>query len=469
MNRKSSSLPVNVCLCLLGLSLWGPGRETATAQPATPAPSVPSQSPSDVTAPDPAATERARLRADLERLEAQLTMLKQRLSAIEEKPTSGAEPPPADPASALAPDAPTPSVAQAAEDASAQELVTGTGPLSGYMDFHFNKRKGEDGVLDFHRFVLLFTHSFSDRIRFVSELELEHAFVEGLEEAGELELEQAYLDFLLTPKFNVRAGMLLAPVGIINERHEPPSFYGVERPFVDTVIIPSTWFDVGAGVHGDLGRGFSYRAYLMAPLDATKFTAEEGIRDGRQKGSEANVRDVALTGRLEYRARPGLVLGTSFWHGNTGFETPRIESRVGLVEFDGRYSQGRLDLRGEFAQVFIDGAGEINDVVARTTGVSPNIARQLRGFYVEGGYRLFPSTWSHDFAAFARYENFDTQFRMPAGYQPLGEFDRTAWVTGFTYYPDPDVAVKFDYVFLQNRSDIIRAPNSFNLGLGWWF
>jgi hypothetical protein len=350
----------------------------------------------------------------------------------------------------------------------AQEAESRTGPLSGYMDFHFNKPEGDDGRLDFHRFVLLFSHAFSDRVRFVGELELEHALVEGLEEAGELELEQAYLDFLLTPKFNLRAGMVLMPIGIINERHEPPSYHGVERPFVDTVIIPTTWFEAGAGAHGDLGHGFTYRAYVAAPLDATGFTAEEGIREGRQKGVESNVRDVAVTGRLEYRRR-GLVLGTSFWRGKTGFQTPRFDSSVGLVEFDARATHGRLDMRGEFAQVFIDGAGELNDSIARTVGVSPNIASQLRGFYLEGGYRLFPSTWSHDLAAFARYENFDTQFRMPAGYQPLREFDRTAWVTGLTYYPDPDVAVKLDYVVLRNRSDIVRAPNSFNLGLGWWF
>lgn len=88
-----------------------------------------------------------------------------------------------------------------------------TGPLSGYMDFHFNKADGEPGVIDFHRFVLLMTHSFSPRLRFVGELEIEHAFVEGLEEAGELELEQAYIDFLLSRRINLRAGMLLVPVG----------------------------------------------------------------------------------------------------------------------------------------------------------------------------------------------------------------------------------------------------------------
>ena len=148
------------------------------------------------------------------------------------------------------------------------------------MELHYNKPQFQDGVLDFHRFVLLVTHRFSDRVRFVSEIEIEHAVVEGLEEGGELELEQAYLDFLLTRAFNLRAGMLLVPLGIINERHEPPVFHGVERPLVDTVIIPTTWFEVGAGVHGEIGRGWRYRAYVMAPLNAAEFSAEEGVREG---------------------------------------------------------------------------------------------------------------------------------------------------------------------------------------------
>src|SRR5262245_49659693 len=183
--------------------------------------------------------------------------------------------------------------------------------ISGYMDFHYNNPTDAFGVLDFHRFVLLFTHRFSDRVRFVSELELEHGFVEGLEEGGELELEQAYLDFLAHPALNVRAGMLLTPVGIINERHEPPIFHGVERPFVDTFIIPTAWFDVGLGLHGDVGRGFRYRAYMMAPLDATEFSAEEGIADATQHGNEAQVGSAAFTGRLEYVGLRGLQLGVS--------------------------------------------------------------------------------------------------------------------------------------------------------------
>jgi hypothetical protein len=362
-----------------------------------------------------------------------------------------------------------PGEARQAEGQSGPEAEARTGPLSGYMDFHFNSEEGQDPRLDFHRFVLLFNHSFSPRLRFVGELELEHAFVEGLEEAGELELEQAYVDFLLSRPLNVRAGMMLVPLGIINERHEPPVFNGVERPFVDTVIVPTTWFEVGAGIHGELGQGWRYRLFAMAPLDALEFSAEEGIRGGRQKGAEANVRNMAVTGRAEYIGIPDLTLGASFWTGESSFTVPRLDTTVRVSEVDARYQRGRLEARGQFAHVGISDAGALNEAVERLTGVSPNVARGLRGFYGEAGYRVWNAGSPRDLVAFLRYENFDTQYRMPAGYLPLKEFDRDAWIVGATYYPDADVAVKVDYVRLRNQSGVIRAPHSFNIGLGWWF
>jgi hypothetical protein len=345
-----------------------------------------------------------------------------------------------------------------------------TTAISGYMDFHFNKQEFADGRLDFHRFVLLITHRFSDRIRFVSELELEHALVEGLEEAGELELEQAYVDFLLSRGFNLRAGMMLVPVGIINERHEPPTYYGVERPFVDTVIVPTTWFEVGAGVHGEVGRGWRYRAYVMSPLNAREFSAEEGLSGGRQKGSDTNIGRPAVTGRLEYVGVRGLTMGASFWTGRSGFEfRPRFDVPVTLGEADVRYSRDRLELRGQFAQVAISNAGLLNDAMGRAVGVDPNVARALRGFYGEAGYRIVSGASYGDVGLFARYENFDTQFKMPAEYLPLKELDRDALVFGATYWPDPDIALKVDYANVRSRNSTIREPNVFNIGLGWWF
>jgi hypothetical protein len=342
-------------------------------------------------------------------------------------------------------------------------------PLSGYMDFHFNKLRSEPGQLDFHRFVLLFGHSFSSRIKFWSELELEHAFVEGREEKGELELEQAYVDFLIKPYFNFRAGMLLTPVGIMNERHEPPSFNGVERPAVETFIIPSTWFDSGFGITGELGRGFRYRAYLMSGLDASGFDAEEGIREGRQKGFLSSWRNPAKTVRVEWAGLPRLTLGASGYTGHAGFNLRSVNPRVDLFSFDGRYGFRRLDFRGLFAQVSISRARELNRELQQQLGFSPNIARQLRGWYVEPAAHLFPRRLRQDMIVFTRYEKFNTQHRMPAGLVPLPQFNRSAWVLGATYKPNADVALKFDYIFNRNKSTVVSALDSVNLGIGWWF
>jgi hypothetical protein len=262
---------------------------------------------------------------------------------------------------------------------------------------------------------------------------------------------------------------MLIPVGIINERHEPPVFHGVERPFVDTVIVPTTWFEVGAGVHGEVGSGWRYRLFATAPIDGAEFTADEGLRGSAQQGAEASLRRLAATGRLEYLAIRNLSLGISFWAGDANVSLPTVGASVRLGEADVRYRRGRLELRGQYAQAAIDGAGELNDAVQRSRGIAPNIARAIRGFYGEAAYRLWDGGAPRDLAAFVRYENFDTQYRMPAGLLPLRQFDRDAWVVGATYYPDPDVAVKLDFSRVRNQSGVIGPVRAVNIGLGWWF
>jgi hypothetical protein len=93
----------------------------------------------------------------------------------------------------------------------------------------------------------------------------------------------------------------------------------------------------------------------------------------------------------------------------------------------------------------------------------------MRGFYAEGAYHLLPLRQRYDLVAFSRYENFDTQNRMARGFLPLKQFDRDAFVTGLTFFPEPDVALKFDYTVMRNQSRLIKARNSINLGVGWWF
>jgi len=166
---------------------------------------------------------------------------------------------------------------------------------------------------------------------------------------------------------------------------------------------------------------------------------------------------------------PGLVLGTSFWRGDTGFRSIRLDTSLTMIELDGRYKYREVEVRGQYAHGFLEGMGAFNDARSRVTGVNPNAAEQVRGFYVEAAYFVVPRAAPREVAVFLRYENFDTQYRMPSGFLSLEQFDRDAWVVGVTYFPDPDVAVKVDYTVLKNQSDVVRAPNSFNVGLGWWF
>ena len=342
-------------------------------------------------------------------------------------------------------------------------------PVAGYMDAHFNKNSGEPGVADFHRFVLLFGHSFSSRIKFWSELEVEHALVEGEERLGEVALEQAYLDFLITPRFNLRAGMVLTPIGIVNERHEPPSFNGVERPFVETVIIPATWREMGVGFTGDLGRGFRYRAYMLSALDPLGFNAESGITEGRRSGFDAAFRNPAFAGRLEYAGVRRLTLGLSSYTGIASSQNLAVTPRVSIAAIDGRYSFRRLDFRALLANTWISRTRELNLALERRFGLNPNIARVMRGYYVEPAVHILPRRIRHDLALFTRYERYNTQQQMASGFVPLPEFNRRSVVTGVTYKPNADVAIKFDYVFNSNASTVVRAVNGLNLGIGWWF
>ena len=319
--------------------------------------------------------------------------------------------------------------------------------------------------------MLLFTHRFSDRIRFVGELELEHAFVEGLEEAGELELEQAYLDFLLSRSFNVRAGMLLMPVGIINERHEPPVYYGVERPLVDTVIIPTTWFEVGAGVHGEVGRGWRYRAYVTAPLNAAEFSAEEGCARAGRKAAEPTSAAPRRPDASSIVGVRGLTAGASFWAGESGFEfRPRFDVPVAAVEADARYAARPP----RAPRASSPRCRSTTPASSTTRSPAPRAStRTSRARFAASTSKpaiaSSPAPRFGDVGAFVRYENFDTQYRMPDGYVPLEQFDRDAWVIGATYWPDPDVAIKVDYVASAQSERRHPRAASFNVGLGWWF
>ena len=315
-----------------------------------------------------------------------------------------------------------------------------TGPISGYMDFHFNKLEGTRTACSTSTGSCCCSTTASRRA-FASSASWSSSTrsSRGSRKRGSSSSSRRTWTSCCRGAFNVRAGMLLVPLGIINERHEPPVFNGVERPFVDTVIIPTTWFEVGAGVHGEFGRGFRYRAYAMAPLDALEFSADEGIREGRQKGAEANVRNFAFTGRVEYVGIPDLTVGGGLLDGRVQLSRRRASIRPSASARSTRATSAAASSCADSSRRSASATpGELNDAIERhDRRVSPNIAKTLRGFYGEAAYRVWDAGSPRDLVAFVRYENFDTQYRMPDGFLPLKEFDRDAWVVGAHVLPRP--------------------------------
>jgi hypothetical protein len=355
--------------------------------------------------------------------------------------------------------------------AAAQDTQSTT--IGGYGEIHYTNATGPDspGEVNVARFVVYLAHSFSDRLAMRSELEVEDTKVEGGEPGGEIGLEQLYLDYRFSPAVTLRGGLLLPPIGIINETHEPPTFNGVNRPAYDHDVIPTTWRDIGVGVLGTIpgNSGLNYRVYLVNGLKASGFSADEGIRGGRQEGKEASFANPSLTGRLEW-VRPGLTLGGSFWYGGSAAQDPALgtgafDNAVTLLSADARYVTGPFAFRGEVAPIGIADADQIDAAYGN------GVAHRITGGYLEASANLLaglaPNS-SQKLLAFARHERFNTQGDLPGGATGDPVLSRRITTVGLTYLPTFNVAIKGDYTFNRNRSDTAQ-PDVFALGLGYAF
>jgi hypothetical protein len=324
--------------------------------------------------------------------------------------------------------------------------------FGGYGELTLNVPSEGTAVVDMRRLVFYFGHDFTEKIRFYSELEIEHA-ISSSEDEGEVEVEQAYLDGLLHKRLNLRGGLLLMPVGIINVYHEPPSFNGVDRPDVDQLIIPSTWREPGFGIFGELAEGLRYQLYLVNGFNANGFTAEEAIRGGHQEAQLAYAGDVAAVGRIDYEPVLGTVVGASVYGGTSGNSLRDTIGRVpiGLFEADARTRRGAFTARAELAFVFVGDADKLSTALLSgdpdQMGAGP-ISSQSRGGYLEVGYdvmHLLAPSSEHSVTAFGRFDYANTQASVPAGFNALPEFRRTSGVFGLVWRPIAQIAIKGDY------------------------
>ncbi len=316
--------------------------------------------------------------------------------------------------------------------------------VGGYGEHHYNNFQDSDNQVDAHRFVLFLSHQFSDTVRMFSELEVEHGFAGPDDEApGEVELEQAYIEWDFAKHHSLVAGQFLIPVGILNETHEPNTFYGVERNLVEKNILPATWWETGAMIKGEIAPGFTYNAAIHSGLNI-----EDGfkVRGGRQKSAKATAEDLAYTARLKYTGLQGLELAATLQYQEdvtqgAGFDT----NSALLTEIDAIYTAGNAQVRALWAQWDIDGQQ------FETAGYD-----EQSGWYIEPSYKL-----SEQLGLFARYSTWDNQAGNSA------DTDAKAWAYGVNYWLTPGVVFKADYT---DNVDVDGPDNdSFNLGLGWSF
>jgi hypothetical protein len=321
---------------------------------------------------------------------------------------------------------------------------------------------GETATADLQRAVLYFGYKFDDRWLFNSEIEYEHA-VAGDGEKGEVEVEFAYVDYHKTQKLGARGGLLLVPMGFLNELHEPPIFFGVERPEVEQVIIPTTWRELGGGVYGQAGP-VTWKAYLVNSLNAEGFSADQGIREGRQEGSEAAASDFALTGRADWVPVQGVLLGAGLFAGDTAQDANGVPgARLVAWEAHAEYRRRGLKARALLAQNRLDNAGEVSTLTGQVIG-----SRQA-GYYVEAGYNIFDGRRStvQELSPFARYEALDTQAAVASGLSADPANDRRILTVGLHYRPIPNIALKLDWQDQGNSAG--TGVDQWNLGLGWLF
>ncbi len=317
--------------------------------------------------------------------------------------------------------------------------------IGGYGELHYNNYSdsSKDDQIDFHRFVLFFGHEFRDDLRFFSELEIEHAY-SGDDLPGKVELEQAYVEWDYADQHRAKAGLFLLPVGILNETHEPDTFYGTERNPVEKNIIPTTWWESGAEAAGEFGSGFSYNAGAHSGLFIDTANGDYKVRDGRQKSAKAIANNGAFTGRLKYTGLAGLELAlTAQYQTDVQQDKGTDSSDATLIETHAIYNVAGFGLRALYATWDISGTD------FETVG-----ADEQTGWYIEPSYRF-----NEKVGIFARYNEWNNFAGLAASQ------DNEVIDYGINYWFHPQVVFKADWSDDQNNS----KNDTFNLGLGYSF
>lgn len=344
-----------------------------------------------------------------------------------------------------------------AEDSLTAGLVRSdnTTLVSGYgeVKIGYDQQLGT-GHANLTRNVLFLGHRFNRKITFFSEWELEDARIEGGRPGGEFSLEQLFLKFDLTRDIYLTGGLFIPRIGIINENHLPTTFNGNDRPFVEQLVIPCTWREIGVGLYGRSARlpGFNWSVGLQNGLNAGGFEHGTGLREGRGEGSNANASNLAVTGAVLYYLGKWRLQASAYYGGAAGLTKREADSLqlaygafgtpVSLFEADAQYLSETWRFKALATQADIPDADRIDRAYANNT------PQRMTGAYAELGYDLWTliaPAQKRDLVAFVRYETLDLNAAIPSNGIDDPTLRQQYVIAGLTYAPTAGVSVKADY------------------------
>ena len=406
----------------------------------------------------------AALAARLDPLAAELAAVKAELARLQQQQAASAT-------TALAPSQAAVVAAPAITTQDPGLLAEPATVLTSYGELNYNRstRDAKNAVADLRRFVLGYQHRFDDKTKVVTELEVEHA-VSSSSDPGEVEVEQAYIERQLTRNVAARAGLFLMPFGLLNENHEPTAFYGVERNFVETAIIPSTWREGGVQFVVGFDNGLTAQAGVTTGFDLGKWDASstEGAESPlgaiHQEMALAKARDLSVFGALNWRGMPGLLVGGSLFTGGATHGQTVASSRVTLWDLHARYTPGKWDLSSVYSRGTISNTAAFNAPLVGSTTLIP---KSFDGWYGQAAYRLW-SSGDYTLSPFARWEQFNTARSyadLGAGLTPPGARTERVVTVGANFNIGSSIVLKADYQRFREKPD----NNRFDLGLGWSF
>lgn len=351
-----------------------------------------------------------------------------------------------------------------------------------YTAYVADKSRTDRNRFDMLRAVMYLGYKFTDNIIFNTEIEFEHATSERTisSGAGSVSVEFAQLDYLWRDDANGRVGLLLVPMGFVNEIHEPPFYFGTNRPEVERRIIPSTWRENGAGLFGStMNEMLSYKAYTVTSFNSAGFSTS-GLRGGRQKGNKSFAEDMAFVGSVDFSPLPETLIGGSLFIGNTGQNQPLFgpvhlpDSLTTLWEVHGQYRSHGLHVRALFTMAHVKDAAQLSFLLgpAGTGSLAAGqaVASDMMGAYGEIAYDVWqwlsPGS-EKTLEPFYRYEYVDTQYSVPAGFTADGTQRNHIHTVGLSFKPIPNVVFKLDY---RNRSAAQgQLADEVNMGFGLVF